>query len=300
MSRITLFFRTAFQNIRADVWLNLASVLVISLMITLVSAFLTVAKNGSMLLDHFAGRVEVVFYLAESHTVDEAQVLAEELRKDPAVAEVTYISKAQALARFKSQITELADVVDTLEDNPLPASVEISLHSQYREIPNVERFAEHYTSAPGVEEVYYGKEWVKRLGRIVRWLWIAGAAVGLFLAGAALFIIANTIKLSIHRRAEEIALMRLVGATNRFIQAPFLIVGVLQGLLGTALSMGVLYGVFAWAADKMATTPELFAPFFPGFSLSFLSANQILATILGGALLGLFGSLSSTRKFLRV
>lgn len=300
MRQIILFIKKAAWNIAADIWLNLATIGVIALALTLVSAFLMVAGNASRLVEQFAGHVEVSFYLKEGHTRDEVAVLSEELKADPVVASVVYVSKDQALARFREQLAELADVAASLDENPLPASIEVSLKSAFRELPDLERFAGRYGSAPGVEEVYYGKEWVERLGRIVRVLWIIGAAVGLFLAAAAVYIVATTIKLSIHRRREEIEVMRLVGATNRFIQIPFILVGVLQGLCGVGIALGALLAVHLFATAKITASPELFAPFFPGYSLVFLPPAQIVGMVLVGALLGLFGSLVSVGKFLNV
>lgn len=298
--KMGLLFKKAVQNLMADFWLNIVTVLVIALSIMLVGSFTIFVTNASKLVDQFAGRVQVMIYLKDPHTPAQVETLKKDVTADPAVESCTYISKAEALSRFKSQLAELKDVADAMDENPLPASLEVTLHSQYMDLPNLDSFAEKWSQRPGVEEVYFGKEWVERLGRIVRILWASGIGVGIFLTGTAVFIIATTIRLAIHRRRDEIGIMRLVGATNRFIQMPFIFEGIMQGLCGAILAVGLMYGAYLFTAGRLAGGTDLMIPFFPGFSFHFLSIHAMGTLVLSGAIVGLFGSLVSIGKFLKV
>lgn len=299
MSRIFLLTSKALQNLIADLWLNVATVLVIAVCLTLVGAFFVVSFNASALLDHFAGEVHVMFYLRDTQRPEQRDVLKEQLMVDSAVKSVEYINKEQAKERFQNQLAEFSDVLDSIETNPLPASLEVQLHAQYQQLADLERFVSSYSSFPGVEEVYYGKEWVERLSRMVRLLWIIGTAVGMFLVGMAIFIISTTIRLTIHRRKEEIEVMRLVGATNRFIQVPFIIEGVLQGMLGASFSIAVLYFGYWNLIHQIIVSKETVLPFFPGFSSNFLPVQALAILVAMGVLVGFFGSLLSVGKWLK-
>lgn len=299
MYKAGLLTRKAFQNLIDDFWLNLATICIIALCLTLVGAFLIVATNATNLVDHFAGQVEVMIFLEDGHTDTQVTALLEKLDSSAKVESATYVSKQEALSRFKIQSPELGKVTDELKENPLPASIEVRLGAKYRDIPDLESFAGLYDSEEGVEEVYYGKEWVGRLGFAVRLIWIAGIAVGLFLAGTAVFIISVTLKLTIYRRREEIGVMLLVGATNRYIQMPFIIEGLLQGFLGATFSIGALFAAYWQITHGLSFSAERLIPFFPGFTPDFLPDQALLGLVLMGVLVGFFGSLISVGKFLK-
>ena len=300
MARLALLLRKAIQNLAVEFWLNVVTVLVIAVALTLVGAFLLLAANASTLLDQFAGHVEVMIFLKDDHTPQQVQALTEKLWADPAVEATEYVSKTQALERFSKELEELGDLAASMDENPLPASIDVQLLAEYRDTPDIEAFSQKWINEPIVEEVYFGKEWVERLTRFVRMLWIIGSAVGVFLAATAVFIISTTLRLTIHRRKSEIEILRLVGATRRFIQMPFIFEGIFQGLAGAAGALALLYTVF-WAASKGLATgaPGFLGPLFPGFSLQFLSGHHLILLIASGALLGFFGSLLSVGRFLK-
>lgn len=300
MARLLLLTKKAFQNLRADLGLNLVTILVIALSLTLVGAFIVVVNNANRLVDHFAGQVEMMIFLKDSHTEKDLAILRNELDSDPMVDSMVFITKAQALERFKSQLAHLTEVAESMDQNPLPASFEVRLKPEMRQMATLDTFADKYTWAPGVEEVYYGKEWVERLNRWVRIIWLAGMGIGLFLSVTAVFIIAATLRLAIHRRKDEIAIMRLVGATNRFIQMPFILEGLFQGLVGAAISIGALFGVFKTLGHYYSGTAGAAMPFFPGFTPAFPPGHYLVALVLMGAIVGFFGSIVSIGKFLKV
>jgi len=299
MHKFALLTKKAFQNLKADFGLNVATILIIALCLTLVGAFLIVATNATNLVKHFAGQVEVIIFLKESCTDGNVDKLLEKLDSEARVESATYINKDVALARFKKQSPELGAITEELNQNPLPASIEVRLAMDYRKITDLEEFAQYYLFADGVDEVYYGKEWVERLSMAVKLIWVTGIAVGLFLFGTAIFIISATLKLAIFRRREEIGVMRLVGATNRYIQMPFIIEGLLQGFLGAAVSIGALFLVFTQTISKFSLYSGEVMPFFPGFDLNFLPREALLALVFMGLFVGFLGSLVSVGKFLK-
>ena len=183
-------------------------------------------------------------------------------------------------------------LLDGLEENPLPDSFEITIDRRYADATRLDAMAKRFITFPGVEDISYGKQGVKTLSRLLRLLTYGGIAVAVLLSISVVFIVSNSVRLALYSRGMEIELMQWIGATKRFITGPFLMEGVLLGILGTGLAVGVLAGTY-YALPKdlvlFMTGPK---------GMDFLPVEVIAYMTLGGLVLGFAGALVSVSKFL--
>jgi cell division transport system permease protein len=206
------------------------------------------------------------------------------------VATVTLVSKEQALNEFRRQFPAEDYLLDGLGDNPLPASLVIGLAPAYRSSAYVKQWAEHLKNFPGVAHVQYSREWLDNVSTLLSYLELAAAAVGIVLSVASVTIIANTIRLTLYARRDEIEIMRLIGATGAFIKVPYVIEGALLGMLGAVLSIGLLKGMLALVQLHLGTPGPVLGV---QASLGFLPFAVSAGIVGGGLALGCIGSLVS-------
>jgi cell division transport system permease protein len=177
----------------------------------------------------------------------------------------------------------------------LPASLEITLKRGSRDSESVETFVSRLKKIQGIGEVQYGEEWVRKLTTFMQFSRFVVTLVGGFLLISVLFIVSNTIKLTIYARKDELELLSLVGATRFFIKAPFLIEGVIQGIAGSILALillaGSYYALLYNAADFLSLTPT-------SSGLQFLPPAYLAGILLTGVFLGFIGSLTSLKRFI--
>lgn len=275
--------REAIAAFRRTPILIFFSAAMIGLSLFIVGLFGIGAYNIRQVLDQIESRVEIIAYLRDDVRDDAAELMLAEIRAFPEVERATFISRAQALENARR---EDPVIFADLEVNPLPASIEVRLRPGHRSPEIVERVATRITGYPFVEDLNYGKEWVERIYLLRR---IAGATalvVGGAFAAVAILIIGTAIRMAIFARREEIEIMRLVGATNAFIRSPFLLEGLLTGLLGAGFALSATYTAFRVLTDAV-------------FPLSWLPQTWVLTGIAAGGLLGLLASAISVRQHLR-
>jgi cell division transport system permease protein len=215
----------------------------------------------------------------------------------PGVERVRTIDTHEAYERLRRSLGTRADLLDGVEEGFLPTSIEVGLRPGLAEVLRAHPAFERLRKTPGVEEVELMGGWAARLAAVDTLLSQVGLAVGLLVACACLYIVASTIRLGVFARRDEIEILKLVGATDRFVKAPFLIEGALQGALGTALAVALLYGLFRMGAPRVeALLGELVA----AAPLSFFPAPALAAAIAGGAFLGLSGSALALGRYVKV
>jgi len=275
--------REALAAFRRSPLLIVFSAAMIGLSLFTVGLFGIGAHNIRQVLDQIESRVEIIAYLRDDIRDDAAELMLAEIRAFPEVEQATYVSRAQALERARR---EDPVIFADLEVNPLPASIEVRLQPGNRSPEIVERVATRISGYPFVEDLNYGKEWVERIYLLRR---IAGATalvVGGAFAAVAILIIGTAIRMAIFARREEIGIMRLVGATDAFISAPFLLEGLLTGLLGAGFALSATF-----TAYRVLTRAV--------FPLIWLPHSWVLIGIAAGGLLGLVASAISVRQHLR-
>lgn len=282
--------RLAGQNLKSNLALHAVSVAIISLAFLILGLFLLVVTNLSRVVDRWGENIQISAYLEDRLEAAQREALYRQIAAWPEVERVEYVSKEQALVRFRVMLKGQADLLDGLGENPLPASFELHLGKKFRSLEQVEAVAGKLAQLKGVREVEYGRDWLKNFTALLRLIRLVGLVLGMLIFSAALFIISNTIKLTVYSRREEIGIMKLVGASDFTIRLPFLIEGVAAGTVAAAAALGLLWLIY-FAASRQLALPD-----FVGFLPSYLSVGMVAA----GAGLGVFGSSVSFSEFLRV
>ncbi len=293
--RFGYFVSRALINVRQNMFVNVVTVGTITLALLIVSLFLLVFVNLENAAENWSERVQVTVYFDRDLTAQEQAALRTRITAIPGAARVSYISREEALKRFKGRLRGQETLLEGVRPEILPTSFEIALKSSSRDTPGVEAFVSNLKRVPGINEVQYGEEWVRRFNTFLNFMRMLGALLGSFLVIAVVFIVSNTIKLTIYARRDELEVMSLVGATRFFIQAPFLIEGVIQGALGALLSMALLVGMYQAFLHNAGN----FLTFNPAPSgLAFLPMEYVGGIVLAGILLGFIGSLTSLKRFI--
>jgi len=263
--------------------LSILGVVTIAFSLFAFGLFGLVAINIRKALEQVEERVEVRAFLEDSTDIESVAAAMKDIGEFPEVARVEYVSKEQALERARKEMGEFADV---FEAGVLPASIEVYLRSGMRDPTTVKSVADRIRTYHFVDDVRYGEEWVEKLYRLRTITTVAGLALGIAFAAVAIIIIGATIRMTVLARAKEISIMRLVGATDMFIRLPFLIDGLVKGVLG-----GLLALVFVWAANRVVN--EYF------IQTIFFSREMVFLGVVGGAFMGVLGSLVSVGRHLR-
>ncbi|MFZ4855360.1 MAG: permease-like cell division protein FtsX [Desulfuromonadaceae bacterium] len=295
--RSRFFLARAITNIRQNVFVNVVTVGTITLALLIVSLFLLVFVNLETAAENWSERVQVTVYFDKELTGQEQSAFREKITALSGVSRVSYVSREEALKRFKGRLRGQETLLEGVRSEILPTSLEIALKRAYRETASVESFVTKLKQIPGITEVQYGEEWVRRFNSFLNFMRLLGALLGGFLIIAVVFIVSNTIKLTIYSRRDELEVMSLVGATRFFISAPFLLEGFIQGLAGSLLSLALLYGLYEGFLHNAGS----YITFNPAASgLSFLPVEYLAGLLLAGALLGFIGSLTSLKRFITV
>jgi len=273
---------------------SLVSVLTIGLALFLGATFVLGLFSARALFTGWGAQAGVTLYLDRAATDAQARTLVQRIRAEEPQLEVAYVDRAMALKRLRSDLGDLAGALDGLTQNPLPPSLEITPRDALAPA-GVRVLAAKLSQMPSVAEVDYGREWLDKLEALGRGLRVFGAGALFTVLGAALLVVANTIRLAVYARRDEIEIMKLVGATDGYVRAPFLLEGALQGLIGAALALGAVVALQMWllprATQAFAFAAGMVAP-------DFLPAHA--AALLGiGAMVGLFGSWLAVARFLR-
>jgi cell division transport system permease protein len=242
-----------------------------------------VAINIRRALEQVEERVEVRAFISDSTEIESVAAAMKDIGEFPEVARVDYLSKEQALERARKEMGEFADV---FEAGVLPASIEVHLRPGMRSPAVVKSIADRIRTYRFVDDVRYGEEWVEKLYRLRNIATVAGIALGVAFAAVAVIIIGATIRMTVLARAKEISIMRLVGATDMFIRLPFLIDGLVKGVLG-----GLLALLFVWVANRVVN--EYF------IQTVWFDRQMIFVGVVAGALMGVLGSLVSVGRHLR-
>ena len=291
---LVYFLRKALENIWTNRFLSLVTLSTIAISMLILGLFSLIYLNVQQSLHQMGGELQITAYLQETISSEQAEMLRSKVADWPEVEGITYISKEQALARFRSQLREYAGILEGLKENPLPASLELTLMPQYGRSGNIKELSTRLGRLPGVAEVQYGRKWMAKLRVFVEVMKLVGITVGGLLLIATIFVISNTIKLTFYSRREELEIMRLVGATDFFIKAPFLIEGLLHGLGGALLAAGGLSLLILFLFSHLDLPLRL------AVMAGSLPTGQLVAGFLGlGLLLGVLGSMVSLRRFLR-
>jgi cell division transport system permease protein len=280
-----LVIRETLLSFRRAPVLSALSVTTIAFALFVVGLFGLVALNIRSALADVEERVEIIAYLMRGTPIEIVTIALGDIEAFPGVESATYVSEEEALAQARADMTEFQEVFDDLADNPLPASIEVRMQSGYRDAETVAQVAEWLASFRFADDVRFGREWVEKIDRLQNIAAVVGLVIGGAFAVASVIIIGTTVRMAVLHRSREIAIMRLVGATNGFIRRPFLLDGILKGVLGGCAAICLNFAAFV-AINQI-------------YSASFFNIPQGLILVLFGTLLGFLASAVSVARHLR-
>lgn len=284
-----------FKNIFRNGWMTVASVGAVTITLILVGAFLALMLNLNQMAKKIEEDVEVNALIDSTADEQQIQELGEEIKKLNEVDTVVFSSKDDELKKLIESMGEQGDSWHMFEqDNPLQHVYIIRAKNP----TDTTRIAETIESFENVQEVNYGEEVVKKLFQFNKYARSIGLILIVGLVLSAIFLISNTIKLTIMSRSREIGIMKLVGATNNFIRWPFLVEGMLLGILGAAIPItAILTGYYYLESNMKTQITFSFVELLP-FNPFAWQLSLIILTI--GTFIGIWGSVMSIRKFLKV
>lgn len=281
--------RYAFDEAAASLWRGrrsgVLSMATIALALFVLGAFLIVTSNLERLGAEWSSSADMSVYLNDAVTPVERQAIESVLAGD-VVADRTYVSKADALARFRRTFADLASGMDGLGDNPLPASYEVRLRTGADQA--IDALVARVRELPGIADVRYDRQWLARLLSAIGVVRRLGLALGILLGGAAALTVANVVRLALFARRDELDIMQLVGAPQMFIRGPFVMEGTLQGGLGAIVALAALGITF------LAVRASYLAPLAATINLSsvrFLPLDLCVWLVVGGMAVGCIGGL---------
>ena len=266
--------------------LSALSVTTIAFSLFVFGLFGLVTVNIRRTIGDVAERVEVVAYLKRGTPIETVTMASQDIEAFPEVQAVVHVTEEDALRRARRDLTEFRDIFQDLETNPLPASLDVRLKPRFRDAEHAAAVADRLRAYAFIDDVRYGQDWVEKLDRLRNIAGAVGAVVGAAFALVAIIIIGTTIRMAVLQRSREIAIMRLVGATDPFIRRPFLIEGLLKGLLGGLAALALCYGAYALIDAYLIRA-------------AFFTSTQALIGVGAGGLLGLLGSTVSVGRHLR-
>jgi cell division transport system permease protein len=290
-------FKQTILGIQRNPWNHAVTTITVALAVLIFSVFLLLLYNIEQFLDRWQAGAEVTVYLAPDLPVPKQKEIIGLIATLKGVEKAEWISAEEALRRFRTELGQDASILEGLAKNPLPASIELRVAKEVAGSPEeMDHLIERLYTIKGVETIQSGQEWVERLALLRRGLTVAGWILGGGLLVAVVFIISNTIKLTVYSRKEEIEIMRLVGATDGFIRTPFVFEGIAQGLAGTALAVVVLVVGFQSAAPFWN---ENLQGLLLGLDITFLPFTWVGALLTGGLAVGGLASFLSLARFLQ-
>jgi len=286
MNTFLFTLREGVLNLRRSPLLALSSVAVMALSLFVLGIFLLITVNLRGAIQAVQSQVEIAVFVGDGIRDVELQSLDRFLREHPGVRAVKYLTRDDALTRFREELDEKEYLLEALEANPLPDTFEVELFDDWKSTDRIAELATQIEGMAGVDEVKWGREWVGRLNRVIVVLVLVDFFLGVVVALSSMVVVANTVKLTLIARREMIELMKMVGATIGVIRRPFVIEGVLQGGLAALLATVLLVFLTSFLTVRV---PELTA----------LSAPLFFAFVVFGAFLGGLGSVVSLYGFLR-
>lgn len=294
------FVGEAFSSFRRNWVMSLVSVTIIYISLLLVGTFFLTGAIVNRVVTSFEQKVSISIFLKDGSAPADVQTLQADLQKDPRISSVSYVSKTQALERFKERTKNSPQLVEQLRGNPLPASLEVQLKDPRKVAEVVSTIKADAVLGKVVKDPEADVKWGQN---IVENLFAATGIVRTFVIAfvilllvVSLVLIGNTIRLAIYSRRKEIGIMRLVGASNWFIRTPFLFEGVLQSIVGAALAIGTLVAAQALLVPWLQRNLRFLPVQISGATLWQLAGLLLLSAIL----IGLAGSGTAVRRYLKV
>ncbi|MBQ6975276.1 MAG: permease-like cell division protein FtsX [Selenomonadaceae bacterium] len=293
LQTVEYYFREVIISMVRNRWMSFASIGTVAVSLFILGVFLILVMNMTKMASSLESQVQISAYLNDEISKEERDDI-ERMTKDlRAVSKVEYIPKESAMKILQDRLGDNKKILDALgESNPLPNSFLVTVTSADQVKPTADAIADLY----GVEEVKYGQDVASNLFNLTHLMRLFGVILSIILAGATIFIIANTIRLTVFARRKEIAIMKYVGATDWFIRWPFILEGIGLGIIGGTLSAFALRNFYSAMATKIYTT----LAFFPMIEQYPFMNYVTISLIMAGIFVGILGSTVSLKRFLQV
>jgi len=271
---------------------TLLAVLAITLAAVVLGAILLVSWNVDQLLTQWTTATEFSVFLRDDATSEQRGAIEAAIDQSGVTQGREYVSKADALTRFRSQFADLASLTSDLDDNPFPASLEVRVRPDAEQNGRADALVTQVAALPGVADVRYDREWLARVSSGLNAIRGAGFALALLMALAAAVTVAAVVRLGLHARRDEIEIMKLVGSPVAFIRGPFVAEGFLQGGLGAVIAIVLLWAGFAlvraWWGGDLSTVLD-------GAVLQFLPVRTVVLLVAGAMFVGAAGGFAASR-----
>ena len=292
MRAIDYALRKAWASLWRSGRSTLFAVLAITLAAVVLGSLLLITWNVDRLVSQLTTASEFSVFLRDDASSEQRGAIEAALDESGVTEQHEYVSKAQALTRFRSQFADLASLSNDLDDNPFPASLEVRVRPEGEKSGRADELVKRVAAMPGVADVRYDREWLARVATGLNAVRGAGFALALLMALAAAVTVAAVVRLGLHARRDEIEIMKLVGSPLMFIRGPFVAEGFLQGGIGALVAIGLLWVGFvtvrAWWGGDLASMLD-------GASLQFLPGRMVGLLVVGGMLVGAGGGFAASR-----
>ncbi|BBB91737.1 MAG TPA: permease-like cell division protein FtsX [Methylomusa anaerophila] len=290
---VEYFIKEALSSLRRNSLMSIASITTVALSLLILGMFLTVVLNLNHIASTLENQVQISVYLQDDLSDLDMREIGTRITKIPGVTQVLFVDKNEAMARFQERLGEQKELLTALgETNPLPNAFEVKVDKPEQ----VKPVAQSVEQLEGVENTKFGQAVIEQLFSLTRMIRILGLILIVFLALAALFIISNTIRITVFARRKEIGIMKYVGATDWFIRWPFMIEGMVLGFGGALIAVLILNQTYSALTAKVYESLA-FLPLIP--KQPFLTNVSIILLVTGTAI-GALGSSISLRRFMRV
>lgn len=293
LSTSEYFIKEVYTSFKRNIWMTLASIFTVVLSLFILGFFSIVILNLNKMADTLESQVQISVYLKDDLSQEEIDETKETLSKIEGLQDIKFTTREEAMENFKERLGDQQFLLDALDDtNPLPDSFSLTVTSPQQ----VKTIADTVVALDSVESASYSQDIINHLFNLTHLIRLIGVALIILLTGAAIFIISNTIRLTVFARRKEIAIMKYVGATDWFIRWPFLLEGICLGFIGGGLATIFLYIVYNQVTQEIYEAMAFF-PLIPQHPfIDYIS----LAILVTGIIIGALGSTISLKRFLKV
>ena len=296
-SFLSHIFKSTFLNIKSNKQLFLLSIVTNFVAFSVLGLFFLLFVNLNMVFSSWDKHVQLIVYLDDKISNNDKSEIENLFESNIKIESIIFISRDQAWKKFQGEFSSRSKFITSLKFNPLPDSYTLRFKNDLNRLKNIREFSEKIKNQKGIESIEYGEKWIYRFEQFINFLRVFIISFGVVLFSGLIFIISNTIKLSIYTRKDEIDLMSLLGATHRFIKAPLLFEGILQGIVGALLALAAVKLVHLYIILRFQGSLE---STFRGFDFQYLTTPLICSILIAGMVIGVFGSLLPVNHFLKM
>jgi cell division transport system permease protein len=294
MRFLTFIFAQTFRNICHSWGVQLMTLLTVTLSVLIFSFFYLIYSNMLQAGEKLGEELRLTVYLKSQLSPAEQEEFKKKVTSFGTVEKINFITPEQAFQRLAKQLGSDSDVLADLNPAFLPYSAEIYPHKDIGNLTRIKEFSDYLKNLPGTQKVQYGQAWVERFGHFIKLLRFIVIISGTLLILTTMFMVSNTLRLTLYARQDELKVLRYLGATNSYIKGPVLIEGFALGLFGSSIGLAALFFLFQWIKNHFSS-----AGFMNLFELRFLPMTNSAIILLGSIMLCTLGSLLSIRKLLK-